>query len=499
MEYDGSRRCLPHNLSYSNYIYNERNDPLALSQNTRDNPRGYPVGGPVGGVHSRANMGREEPVMEPGPARRRIAVACARCRKRKIRCTGDSGTGAGCTNCRQAGVNPMLCQFHRVGSDAVQKVMENRNMAETLNNMANAHNLASIYSTSGNNGVYPRPMSTQQCPQLDTKTVYPSTWTTPYSEDTSPVDGYCIDQPAAYPTNTTPVTNTNMYGQAYRWTHPTARPSQQARAYYDQDLSCNGLPYSLNTGMSSLQLSLPERPHPRQPRPLESGVPQRQLPMPQPSPAQNSRNIVDQLQDARLRSSQAMGAASMDSRGSFAKPLLPWTGAGDNQINVSVAASADGAAQVMAPVQLSDNTDGAINYLPTTMSMTSDTSATSSASQIELNFTSPAILEGMNISAPATTYSYLRGNRPQACPSQMTRQNSQPNLYSFDADHTSKRNSFGGDASNNCTLVSGHQYTPLSHSQPQNSPVRRNIHRESCQNRNDQIHPASLSNLNTTY
>jgi len=75
MEYDGSRRCLPHNVSYPNYIYNERNNPLALAQNTRANPRGYPVGGPVGNLHSRAHVGHEESVLDNGPARRRIAVA----------------------------------------------------------------------------------------------------------------------------------------------------------------------------------------------------------------------------------------------------------------------------------------------------------------------------------------------------------------------------------------------------------------------------------------
>jgi hypothetical protein len=73
MDYDTPRRCLPHNLSYPNYIYSERNAPLALSHNTRENPRGYPIGGPVGGMHGRASI--EEPMMETGQARRRIAVA----------------------------------------------------------------------------------------------------------------------------------------------------------------------------------------------------------------------------------------------------------------------------------------------------------------------------------------------------------------------------------------------------------------------------------------
>ncbi|OJJ48097.1 hypothetical protein ASPZODRAFT_130026 [Penicilliopsis zonata CBS 506.65] len=50
--------------------------------------------------------------------RRRIQVACNRCRKRKIKCSGDSGDGQGCSNCRSAG-NPD-CQFLRVNSAVLQ-------------------------------------------------------------------------------------------------------------------------------------------------------------------------------------------------------------------------------------------------------------------------------------------------------------------------------------------------------------------------------------------
>ncbi|KAM0256603.1 hypothetical protein ACHAQJ_004890 [Trichoderma viride] len=54
--------------------------------------------------------GTEEPITQ----RKRIAVACLRCRKRKIRCTGDSGNGQPCLNCKNAGFEP--CQFLRVAS-----------------------------------------------------------------------------------------------------------------------------------------------------------------------------------------------------------------------------------------------------------------------------------------------------------------------------------------------------------------------------------------------
>ena len=41
---------------------------------------------------------------------------CGRCRKRKIRCSGDPGDGTGCHNCKTSGTNPTQCQFLRVAS-----------------------------------------------------------------------------------------------------------------------------------------------------------------------------------------------------------------------------------------------------------------------------------------------------------------------------------------------------------------------------------------------
>ncbi|KAK2023457.1 hypothetical protein LX32DRAFT_627928 [Colletotrichum zoysiae] len=48
------------------------------------------------------------------PPRKRIAVACGRCRKRKIRCSGDTGNGHPCQNCKAAGAES--CLFLRVAS-----------------------------------------------------------------------------------------------------------------------------------------------------------------------------------------------------------------------------------------------------------------------------------------------------------------------------------------------------------------------------------------------
>nr|OQO30084.1 hypothetical protein B0A51_02646 [Rachicladosporium sp. CCFEE 5018] len=52
-----------------------------------------------------------------GQARRRIAVACARCRRRKIKCSGDPHDGTGCQACKQSGANVRDCAFMRVNSN----------------------------------------------------------------------------------------------------------------------------------------------------------------------------------------------------------------------------------------------------------------------------------------------------------------------------------------------------------------------------------------------
>ncbi|KAG5953488.1 hypothetical protein E4U53_005379 [Claviceps sorghi] len=67
-----------------------------------------------------STMSDMERMDETGSQRKRIAVACGRCRQRKIRCSGDNGTGEACTNCKSAGADP--CQFLRVSSQEVQGV-----------------------------------------------------------------------------------------------------------------------------------------------------------------------------------------------------------------------------------------------------------------------------------------------------------------------------------------------------------------------------------------
>ncbi|KAI1453569.1 hypothetical protein F4805DRAFT_470022 [Annulohypoxylon moriforme] len=79
----------------------------------------YPISYSDRRFHLSSQEGRTTTMMDrdldsDSQPRKRIAVACGRCRKRKIRCSGDPGNGLPCTNCKNAGYEP--CLFLRVSS-----------------------------------------------------------------------------------------------------------------------------------------------------------------------------------------------------------------------------------------------------------------------------------------------------------------------------------------------------------------------------------------------
>ncbi|KAJ6193045.1 hypothetical protein J3E72DRAFT_379399 [Bipolaris maydis] len=501
MEYEGQRPCLSHNISCQTYIYDDRHAPLTLSHNTRENTRSYPVVGPVGGMHTRAMLGGEDHMVESGPVRRRIAVACARCRKRKIRCSGDPGNGSGCLNCRAAGVESINCQFHRVGSDVVHKVMDNINMAHNLSSLAGAPQMMPVYQSGGNSSLYQRAMPIQysQYPTIDTKSTYAPAWTVPFPEDASPVEAFNLEQSPGFIPNTAPMANASMYGSSYRGIDPEAR--SLGGACFDQE-SFNGLPCATSNGrvtppdispldasMSSLQLSLPERPRPRQTHPPEPSVTRRHLPMPQPNPAQSSRNAVDKSQDERLRSARVSSSSVIDNKGSFSRPPIPWVVEGGNQANVSGVSPTNDAKQVIAQPRLHDSTENPTGYFPTT----GDIATTSTGPQLELAFSTPGLLDGMSASAQATAYSCVRGSR-QIAPGDL-----QSNIYGFENKHSAKRSSTVGDLPSNHPLGTSHRYNPLNHSPPQNSSSSRKPHRDACHGRNTRLQRTSVGSLKATY
>ncbi|KAF3073563.1 hypothetical protein CFAM422_004447 [Trichoderma lentiforme] len=104
-------------------------------------------------------MSDRESTEESNPQRKRIAVACMRCRKRKIRCTGDSGNGQPCLNCKNAGFEP--CQFLRVSSHETH--LKNEQFTYSLevarNFQARGSSVVPPIPTTPLPSPYPEPMS----------------------------------------------------------------------------------------------------------------------------------------------------------------------------------------------------------------------------------------------------------------------------------------------------------------------------------------------------
>ncbi|RPB04559.1 hypothetical protein L873DRAFT_1369438 [Choiromyces venosus 120613-1] len=107
LEYRPSRAIPP--------LPNDRSMSLSLSrQNPRTDPMTRQTSRTGAGSHGSSTNANSS-----GTPRRRIQVACGRCRKRKIRCSGDPGDNTGCGNCKAASVTQGTCVFLRVSSAAI--------------------------------------------------------------------------------------------------------------------------------------------------------------------------------------------------------------------------------------------------------------------------------------------------------------------------------------------------------------------------------------------
>ncbi|KAL2680491.1 hypothetical protein Neosp_008093 [[Neocosmospora] mangrovei] len=161
------------------------------------------------------------------PQRKRIAVACGRCRKRKIRCSGDAGNGGACTNCKNAGYEP--CQFLRVASQETPMKQESFNYSLEASRQ---------YQARGSSVVPPLPPTTTHYPDglpmhasdpftyrapptfaYTAKSYYPvSTWNHGYTEDQA--INYSM-YPPAYPSM-----HDSDYGINYRIASGTVGKSE---------------------------------------------------------------------------------------------------------------------------------------------------------------------------------------------------------------------------------------------------------------------------------
>jgi hypothetical protein len=405
--------------------------------------------------------------------------------------------------------------------------MDNFTMAQSLATMASTHDLMPLCSVGGN-GPYQRNVQNHSYPQLDTKVAYgqhdakpayAQNWSAPYGEDTPPIDNYSFDQSATYLQPPTTLAGSNMYGSSYRWTQPATRQTQPTTSYYpdySHSYITNGLPY-LQTNlrlavapepvsplnMTSLQLTLPERPCQRQMQPTEVPITptRRQLPKPQPNPGHGLHHALDQQQGQRLRSSQTIDTPSFSNAtpytsSSFVKPLLSWAIANENLMNAVNEATTSDMPPPATPVAPLNATDASPGTPPPVPSSADTSSATNDASTTELNFNTLPLLDPSSMTAPTPpAYSNFRESRDlSASSTNLPRDGSSSGLYTFDG--SSRWPSCPGDTSSG-TLVSGRQYTPLSH--PSDQPSLESLTRESFGSRNIPLHRASMSNLNSSF
>ncbi|RFU73087.1 n-terminal fungal transcription factor-containing [Trichoderma arundinaceum] len=187
---------------------------------------------------------------EPTTQRKRIAVACMRCRKRKIRCTGDSGNGQPCLNCKNAGFEP--CQFLRVSSHETHLKNEQQfsySLDVARNFQARGSSVVSPMPTTPLPSSYPEAMHMPSGEALSYRNgsayaygnkYYPvSGWSNGYVDDSS------IDY-SVYPQSYQPVQQDATYMVGFRMgTSPTSstKPSGGSTPLYvEPDTTAYGYP-----------------------------------------------------------------------------------------------------------------------------------------------------------------------------------------------------------------------------------------------------------------
>jgi hypothetical protein len=354
--------------------------------------------------------------------------------------------------------------------------MDNYQMTRSLAGLAVTHSMLPVYSVSGESMLYPRTIPAYQYPQSDAKPVYPSGWSNPYSED-SPAETFNLDQPSTYlPTSVLTTTTTNVYETPSRWSLPTTRPTKyDASTYCDPEPSyvTQSLPHSQTDNrvpttsdivsplnMSSLQANLPEKPPVQRIQVPETATPQRQLPMPQPSPALTARNIVDRMQDQRLRAAQVGNGQQIISN-TFVKPLLPWAVDGSIRalvVSQPVSMPTTTHSTTVAPVP--STSECGLVYTSASDTVPNYGSTTDAASQSQLDFSTSIPFDVMSMPPSTITYSNFRDYRGSISSStQPQRPSSRSSTCVVKSDTSPKRNQVSIDSANSYPVASENQRT----------------------------------------
>ncbi|KAJ6788637.1 hypothetical protein PWT90_10353 [Aphanocladium album] len=94
--------------------------------------------GHLGGASSSSSSRKANGQRQGDPERKRVVVACGRCRKRKIRCSGDDGMGGACTACKNA--NEPLCIFMRVSAGSITEMRKKEEAKRRMDEISQVNN-----------------------------------------------------------------------------------------------------------------------------------------------------------------------------------------------------------------------------------------------------------------------------------------------------------------------------------------------------------------------
>jgi hypothetical protein len=322
-----------------------------------------------------------------------------------------------------------------------------------------------VYNTFGN-AYFPRSCGYSQ---LASKASYANPW---YTNEASSADNFRANQSNQHISHDAANTKGDTYSTDFRCFQTHGKTSSSAGNYAEHDsmaifsshhIPCTPSDFRVATSeafspldMASLHSTLPERPYTRTMHVSDCTVPRRQLPVPQPSPSQTTRNVVDQMQDQRLRS---IGAPPP--KDGVVKPPIPYSSGNDAKNAAGIKVEIETALE-RADTSMPIPTENSTKYIfvPTSLSEDSSRSA-----QAVINFGTSPLLDALSTARPHATYSNFRDHNLTVSSSHdhsasLARQVSQSNYYSFTTDNNPKRHSTS-DVSAVSSIFHEQNYTPI--------------------------------------
>lgn len=468
---------------------------------------------------------------------------CGRCRKRKIKCSGDPGNGTGCNNCKSAGADMGQCQFLRVQSQTPFFLVDQQltHGHYQVNSIDCPTSTGSVwpYTSSGSVSASAIPQigssmgsySMGQVPSLAPMTPgsftasshYPRTTSghsyaysaqpsrhayTPayglsYGDDLS--DAYSQQSPPYMLPSQDTLGTSNVYGsqEALRTWNPISQSSKipHSGLFLDQDsppsYGLSQLSYlsssvprqsavttdasSFFPAMTSLVSSLP----------MAGSNGDRTLPNPAAGRAhiqQASMNGYSQGNNAEAIPLNPYGSSQ-----AFAyKSTAPWGSESVTSGGSQSSASTMSGANVLMDSSKSSTTnqqETAFGYIALPGSPPADLSAPT------MVYNTPRLSNSVtNPSHPSSAVSSLP--RTSSRDSLLQSHGSSSNLYSYSADTTSKRGSVGDSTTSDGTLVSGQQYTRLRQPQFHHTASPDAHRRDSFESRSRGLSRTSISSIN---